>query len=135
MPAEWLGDLERSLATETGHEHLAVAIVVVAAVAGRHVPVDEGEAHAAARRALFLLAAGGDPSRGLDLNGRAVAAVAAELDRPDRRAALARGIDELRGEAAGLAHMSEAIHALLAEPEIAWRAYACSLLAEELSEE
>lgn len=132
MPEEWLTGLERSLAGDSGGDALAVALVVLAAAAGRDVPLDEEEAHGATRRALLLLAAGGDPSRGLDLNGRAVSALAADLDSPERRAALGRGLEELRAESAGLAHVSEALHELAAEPEIAWRAFACSLLAEEL---
>lgn len=134
MPADWLTELERSLAEDSGSENLAVAIVVLAAVAGRGVPLDEDEVRGASRRALLFLTAGGDPSRGLDLRGRAVGAISADLDDAERRAALEGGIEELREEAVGLPHVSEAIHALSKEPEIAWRAYACSLLAEELGD-
>ena len=132
MPDEWLTVLERSLAGESGGDALATALVVLAADAGRDVPLDEDEAHGTTRRALLLLAAGGGPSRGLDLNGRAVGALAADLDSPERRAALDRGLEELRERSVGLAYVSEAVHALAAEPDIAWRAFACSLLAEEV---
>ena len=108
---------------------------MLASAAGAGVPLDDDERRGAARSALLLLVAGGDPSRGLDLNGRAVTALAEELDAPDRRAALARGLEELRAEASGLAHVSEALHALAEEPEIAWRAFACSLLAGEFDED
>lgn len=130
MTAEWLTELERSLAEDEAD--VPTALVVAASVAGRGVPLDEEQTRAASRRALLVLAAGGDPSRGLDLNGRAVEVLAADLDDAERRAALERGLEELRDEALGLAHVSEVIHALLEDPGIAWRAYACSLLAEEL---
>jgi len=50
----------------------------------------------------------------------------------DRQLALERGLDELKAQAKGLPHVSEALAALRATPDVAWRAYACSLLAEEL---
>ena len=134
VPREWLDELEASLVGDPGSENLALAVVLLAAAAGRDVPVDDDEVRGATRRALYLLAAGGDPSRGLDLNGRAVTAVAEDVDAVDRRAALTEGLVDLRRDAAGLAHVSETIHALLDAPDVAWRAYACSLLAEELAD-
>jgi hypothetical protein len=132
MPERWLLDLQRSLEQADAEDNLATTLVVVAAVAGKNVPLDEDELHAATRRATLLLAAGGDPERGLDLNGRAVTGLAADLDAPDRRSALAQGLAEVRAQAVGLAELTEAIRALENEPDIAWRAYACSLLAEWL---
>jgi len=132
--APWLLSLERALAVDEGGDELPTALVVLASVAGAEVQLAEDEAHGAARRALLLLAAGGDPERGLDLNGRAVAALADELRTVDRQLALERGIDELKGQSTGLPHVSEALAALRATPEVAWRAYACSLLAEQLAE-
>jgi hypothetical protein len=134
-PPPWLVELEASLADETGTEELATVLVVLASVAGADVHVEEDELNAAVRRALLLLAAGGDPSRGLDLHGRTVAALADELRTVDRQIALERGIAALRLQAAGLPHVSEAVHALVDAPEIAWRAYACSLLAEALADD
>lgn len=107
-------------------------MVVLAAAAGQQVHVDENELHGAARRALLLLTAGGDPERGLDLNGRAVAVLADDLRTSDRQLVLEQGIADLRAQAKGLPHVSEAIRALTDAPDVAWRAYACSLLAEEL---
>jgi hypothetical protein len=124
--------LERTLASEEGTEELATALVVLASVAGRGVHVDADEAHGAARRALLLLSAGGDPERGLDLHGRAVTALADDLRTVDRQLALEEGVRQLRVQAAGLAHVSEALHALTDTPDVAWRAYAAGLLAEEL---
>jgi hypothetical protein len=126
----WLVQLERSL--EEDGESLAVGLVVLASVAGREVHIDADARHGAARRALLLLAAGGDPERGLDLDGRAVQAMADELRTVDRQLALERGLDDVKAQAKGLAHVSEALAALRATPDVAWRAYACSLLAEEL---
>jgi len=132
---DWLLALEQVLAADESGEELATALVVLASVAGREVAVPEGEAHGASRRALLLLAAGGDPDRGLDLNGRAVEALADELRTVDRQLSLDRGLDELKAQAKGLPHVSEALAALRATPDVAWRAYACSLLAEELGDE
>ena len=72
----WLRDLEGSLAEDEGGDELATALVVLASVAGQGIQIAEDEAHGASRRALLLLTAGGDPDRGLDLNGRAVMALA-----------------------------------------------------------
>jgi hypothetical protein len=130
----WLVELERSLAESEDPSELATALVVLASAAGQRVVVDEDEVHGASRRALFLLTAGGDPERGLDLNGRAVSAVAEELRTVDRQLALENGISELRAQAKGLPHVSEAVHALADAPDVAWRAFACSLLAAELGE-
>jgi hypothetical protein len=131
-PAAWMVALEEALARDTGTENLATALVVLASVAGAGVAVDEAERRAATRRATLLVAAGGDPARGLDLNGRAVSALADDLREIDRQIALESGIRDLRTLASGLPHVSEAVQALVDAPEIAWRAYACSLLAEDL---
>ncbi|TMK95574.1 MAG: hypothetical protein E6G42_02420 [Actinobacteria bacterium] len=134
MPESWLAALELTL-VEDVDDSLAVAVVVLASVAGAHVPLDEDDRRGAVRRALLLLTAGGDPSRGLDLDGRAVRALASDLDEPARREALGAALVELSAEAEGLPHVSEALHGLTDAPDVAWRAYACSLLARELGEE
>lgn len=131
-PASWLVEIEKSLAEDTGTENLATALVVFASVAGADVPIEPDQIHAAARRALFLLAAGGDPERGLDLDGRAVAAMAEDLRAVDRQLALEQGLVTLRLQVQGLPHASEAVHGLIHAPDVAWRAYAAGLLAEEL---
>jgi hypothetical protein len=134
-PAPWLVELERALAEDEGTEALATGLVVLATVAGRDVHLDEGETRGAARRALLLLSTGGDPGRGLDLHGRAVSAMADDLRTVDRQIALEDGVKELRLEAEGLAHVSEAIHGLVEAPDVAWRAYAAGVLAQELEED
>jgi hypothetical protein len=135
MGVALLPELELSLAESEDPNALATILVVLAAVAGDNVPLDEDEVHGACRRALLLLTAGGDPERGLDLNGRAVSALAEELRTVDRQLALEQGIADLRAQAKGLPHVSEAVHALADAPDVAWRAFACSLLAENLGED
>ena len=131
MPPPWLADLERTLA-EGDEDSLAIAVVVLASVAGAEVPLEGEERAGAVRRALLLLAAGGDPNRGLDLGGRAVRALANDLDDPARHEILASALARLASEAQGLPHVSEALRGLLDAPDVAWRAYACSLLAAAL---
>lgn len=131
-PAPWLLKLEGALAEDEGTEALATGLVVLATIAGREVHVDPDQARGAARRALLLLSTGGDPERGLDLHGRAVGAMADDLRTSDRQLVLEEGLRQLRAEAAGLPHVSEAIHGLTETPDIAWKAYAAGLLAAEL---
>jgi hypothetical protein len=133
--AGWLGNLERSLAEDEGIEGLATGLVVLATVAGRDVHVDPDEARGAARRALLLLSGGGDPERGLDLHGRAVTAMADDLRTVDRQLALEDGLKQLRLQAEGLPHVSEALHGLVDAPDVAWRAYAAGILAQVLGED
>jgi hypothetical protein len=97
--------------------------------------VEPAELTPAIRRAMLLLAAGGDPHRELELEGRAVTALAAELDRPDRRAEVSRGLEALRDDAAGLDNVSPAIEELLLDAGLAWQAYACALLADQLEDD
>ena len=136
MAPPWLVDLEEGLAA-SGDETdlLATALVVLASVAGADIPLDEAERRGATRRALLRLAAGGDPSRGLDLNGPAVTEMAEELRDIDRQIALETGFRELAAQSKGLPHVSEALHGVMHAPDIGWRAYACSLLAEDLGGE
>lgn len=131
MIANWLSTVEQRLA-EGDVEDLAVAIVSLAYVAGTEIEIPEDERRGATRRALLLLAAGGDPSRGLDLEGRAVLAVATDLDTPERREALMVGLARLVGPASSLPHVREAVRGLREEPEVAWRAYAASVLGDDL---
>jgi hypothetical protein len=106
----------------------------LALLAGRDLEIAEDELNAALRRALLLAAAGGDPHRALDLDDRAVTALAAELDAPERRRALTRRLLALGAEAEGLPLVAATAEAMAAAPERAWHAYACGLLAAELGE-
>jgi len=61
-----------------------------------------------------------------------VTALAESLDTAERRLELLRGLDELVGRSASLPHVRDALFALVGQPDLAWRAFACALLAEEL---
>jgi hypothetical protein len=97
---------------------------VLAYAAGQAVPLDDDEKNAAVRRALFVFAAGGDLHRDPTLDDPAVSELADDLDTPERRAALTAALRELDGT-----------DELVANGDLAWRAYACALLAEALGEE
>ena len=104
-------------------------------LAGRSVTVDEAELHAALRRSELLLATGGDPRRPLELYGRAVTALADDLDEPTLRAELAAGLEALQSEVDGLRGATEALRLLGRDGDLAWQCYAMSLLAEHLAGE
>ncbi|HZR95848.1 MAG TPA: hypothetical protein VFA56_09135 [Gaiellaceae bacterium] len=101
-------------------------------VLGR-VPVDEGELRAARRRAVLVLASGGDPHRDVDLDSPAVVRLAEELDAPERRRALGGALEAL--DTSGLATVEVAVETLRAAPELAWRFYALAQVADELADE
>jgi hypothetical protein len=107
---------------------------VLAYVAGQEVALDEDELNAARRRALLLLAAGGDPHRDLGVDDRAVKALAADLHDAERREELGRGVDALAHRVHDLPRAREAVLFLAGDPELAWRLFALALLAEELGE-
>jgi hypothetical protein len=109
--------------------------VSLSLLAGQGVQIGEDELRAARRRAVQLLAAGGDPHRDLDPEGRAVTALAADLDAPTRRQALVAGLESLRETVEGLPGIAERLEGLLANEEQAWRWLACTLLGEELVKE
>lgn len=126
----WLEALEGRLANAESEE----VCVQLAYLAGQSVQLDEAERQGAVRRAFFLLAAGGDPRRTLALDGRAVTALAADLETYDRRSELTEAITTLRREASGLPRTEAVVARLQADGELAWRAYACGLLAGALDE-
>ena len=97
------------------------------------IPIDKGELNAARRRAMFVLAAGGDPYRDVGLDSIAAERLADELDTPDRRAQLAAALGELPAD--DLPAVTAAVDSLRADPELAWRSFALSLLADELADE
>ena len=102
-------------------------------LAGQGIEVDEEERRATLRRAELLLAAGGDPRRELELDGRAVLSVAEDLDDPAARAELDAGLERLAADADGLPEVAATLALLRAEPELAWQGYACALLAEAIA--
>jgi hypothetical protein len=106
---------------------------VLAYVAGASVEIDESELNGARRRALLLVAAGGDPHRELEVDDRAVKAIAADLFTAERREQLARGIDALVLSVRELPTAREGALFLAADVDLAWRLYTLGLLAEELA--
>jgi hypothetical protein len=120
--------IEEMLATGGDVEGL----VSLALAAGSDIELPEDELNAAVRRSVLLLAAGGDPTRELELDGRAVTALAADLDAPARRNELAARLAGLRQPAAGLPLVEGALARLSADSDLAWRSFACALLAHEL---
>jgi hypothetical protein len=95
--------------------------------------IPDDELNGARRRAMFVLAAGGDPHRELDLNSVAAERLAAELDTPTRRKGLHTALSDLPVQ--GLPTVAQGVSALLSEPDAAWRCLGLALLADELAEE
>jgi hypothetical protein len=106
---------------------------VLAYLAGQEVEL-AGDLNGARRRALLLVAAGGDPHRELVVDDRAVKALAADLYSDDRRGQLGRSIDTLVLRVRDLPVAREAAIFLAADLDLAWRLFALGLLAEELAE-
>jgi hypothetical protein len=122
--------LERLDAGELGDP-----LPVLAYVAGQRVELPEPELSQGRRRALLVLAAGGDPHRDLDVDAAAVRTLAAELYTDERRAQLGAGIDELVLAARELPHTREAALFLAADVDLAWRLFSLSLIAAELADD
>jgi len=124
-----LEELERSGLDSRSSELLVVLCWLVRA----DIAIDEAELNGARRRAMFVLAAGGDPHRDVGLDSVAAERLADELDTPERRAQLAAALDELPAD--DLPAVTAAMESLRADPELAWRSFALSLLADELADE
>jgi hypothetical protein len=120
---EPLEELERS------DLDLPVAVVWLVREA---VPIDPDELNGARRRAMFVLAAGGDPYRDLSLDSVAAERLAADLDTPVRRTALDAALAEL--DTTGLERVESAVRQLRDDPETAWRTLALALLADEIAD-
>jgi hypothetical protein len=97
------------------------------------LPIPSEELSGARRRAMFVLAAGGDPHRELDLQSVAAERLADELAAPGRSEALQAALARL--DASGLPTVEEGLTALQGEPELAWRLLGLALLADELADE
>lgn len=108
-------------------------LVILCWLVKGHVAIEEAELNGARRRAMFVLAAGGDPHREVVLDSVAAERLADELDTPERREQLATALDEL--PAGDLPAVTAAAESLRADPELAWRSFALSLLADELADE
>ena len=79
------------------------------------------------RRALLVFATGGNLRRDPDFDDPAVVELAADLDSPRRRSALGAALEQLEA--------TPDVLRLRDDPELAWRAFACALLADALGEE
>jgi hypothetical protein len=101
-------------------------------LASRHTSLDEKPLDGARRRAILLLATGGDPRSGLVLDGRAAASLAAELEPVLPWEELHAELERLRGGAGDLPLVRAAIGELVSDASLSLRALACALLAEEL---
>jgi hypothetical protein len=104
-------------------------------LAGQDVVLDPDDVKATVRRAELLLAAGGDPRRELELDGRAVTTVAEDLDQPKARDQLEDSLARLAAASEGLTAVSEGLARLRAQPELAWQSYAFAVLAEAIGED
>lgn len=107
--------------------HVAVAWLV-----RDEVGFDEREVNAARRRAMLVLAAGGDPHRNLEHDTVAAERLADELDTPERRSGLDAALAAL--DTNGLPRVEETVKSLRSDPDLAWRTLALALLADELAE-
>jgi hypothetical protein len=124
-----LEELERS-----GHDPRSSELrVVLCWLVREEVAIDEAELNAARRRAMFVLAAGGDPHRDLGLDSVAAERLADELETPERRGRLGAALAELPVD--DLPAVAAAAESLRADPDLAWRSFALSLLADELADE
>ena len=109
------------------------ACAMVALLASEGVSLPDDELGAALRRALLVLAAGGDPHRELELDGKGLTNFAGDIDSPARRTELQASLRALRDQAEGLPRASFLLDAMLEDGELAWRSLAVALLADELS--
>ena len=106
--------------------------VTLAWLVREQVTVDEDGLHAARRRAMFVLAAGGDPHRDVGLDSVAAERLADELDSPERRRELVAALAAL--DTSGLPRVAAAVQTLCDDPETAWRTLALALLADEIAD-
>src|SRR3954452_9993374 len=111
---------------------LADPLAVLAYLAGENVDFPDEELNAARRRAMLLLASGGDVQREIGADDRSVKALAADLETDERLEQLAAGLDDLVRRARELPHVREALIALAGDLELAWRLLALALVAEGL---
>lgn len=110
------------------------AAATIALVAAERVGFEAEALDAAVRRALLVLASGGDLRRELSLDDRAVTGLASDLDDPARRAELDAALQGLRSHTDDLPAAASAVQALLDDPERAWKALAAAIFADELTE-
>ena len=125
-----LEGIEASLAAGARIE----GMVSLAYVAAQLLALDEAELAAARRRALFVLAAGGDPHRELELDSPAVDSLARDLDTPELRRDLMSTLAAL-ADRERLPETTRTVAELVQDELLALRLLAAALLAEELVED
>jgi hypothetical protein len=108
---------------------------LLALVAGTEIAIPQDELRSACRRAMLVLAAGGDPHREVGLESSAVLVLARDLDASERRDALRHGLRRLQAGSAGFPLVTALLAKLENNPELAWRAFALAVLADELGDE
>jgi hypothetical protein len=121
------------LLTRVDAGELGDPLPVLAYIAGQAVEIGDEDLNGGRRRALLIVAAGGDPHRDLDVDDRAVKALAADLYSDERREQLGRSIDALVLRVRERPVAREAALFLAADVDLAWRLFSLSLLAEELA--
>jgi hypothetical protein len=126
-------DALEDLLTRVDAGELGDPLPVLAYIAGQAVEIDDEDLNGGRRRALLLVAAGGDPHRDLEVDDRAVKALAADLYTDERREQLGRSIDALVLRVRERPVAREAALFLAADVDLAWRLFSLSLLAEELA--
>ena len=109
------------------------ADATVAFAAVMSLRLDEATLAGPLRRALLLLAAGGDPHRALTPDARAVRALADDLEGLVGDAELAAAFTSVHAGARGLPRIEAAAAALAADAVAARRALALALLGAELA--
>jgi hypothetical protein len=120
------------LLTRVDAGELGDPLPVLAYIAGQAVEIGDEDLNGGRRRALLLVAAGGDPHRDLDVDDRAVKALAADLYTDKRREQLGRSIDALVLRVRERPVAREAALFLAGDVDLAWRLFSLSLLAEEV---
>jgi hypothetical protein len=105
----------------------------LAYVAGQQVAIPEDELNEALRRAVVVRAVGGSPLRELALDEAAVRRFAEEVDRAERRRALHRALEALRGQLGDRPVAAASLEELLADEELAWRCFAAAYVAAEVA--
>ena len=125
-----LEGIEASLAAGAKVE----GMVSLAYVAAQLLALDQAELTAARRRALFVLAAGGDPHRELELDSPAVESLARDLDSPELRRDLMSTLAAL-ADRERLPETTRTVAELVQDEPLALRLLGAALLAEELVED
>ena len=128
------GDPIDGLLAQVDAGELGDPLPVLAYLAGQAVEIPGDELNGARRRALLVVAAGGDPHRELEVDDPAVKEIATDLYSEERRAQLARAVDVLALRVRDLPNAREAAIFLAGDVDLAWRLFTLALLAEELGE-